>query len=324
MKRIAWIIVLISLLVAGAVICAFRWKAWFGNPPEPVWEEESVDYHFFTFGEDSIPNFVNVGTTWYDMRDPEHLCLLLFGDVHNQLNHERYLALGERYPHMDAYAQLGDWLDRGYLYYAEQLKADLKGTSFESLPVMNTPGNHEYRKGVVKTLPDLWYSLFKHPHNGPTNGIGSTYFVDFHNLRFIVLDTSAPQRLHHFTRLNKWLKRTLRGAGDKFTVIIMHHPVYSAAKGRWNGKVFTFLGRPLSEADLVFSGHNHIYVRHLPFVETGSVHRTHKMKANVKAEKISQQPVYQLLTISQDSLLMQTFDLDTDSLLDEALIQHLP
>lgn len=321
-KRIVWIVIFVLLLAAGATTCALRWKAWFGNPPEPLWEEAEVDYHFYTFGQDTVPGFANVGTTWYDLRDPEHLCLLVLGDVHNDLSHNRYQALANLYPSLDAYAQVGDWLDRGYNYYAQQLKQDLKGTPFESLPVMNTPGNHEYRKGLVKTLPTLWYSLFRHPLNGPTNGLGSTYFVDFQNLRFVVIDTSAPKRLCHFTRLNKWLKQTLRGAGDKFTVVIMHHPVYSAAKGRWNAGVFAFLVRPLSEADLVFSGHNHIYVRRLPFVETGSVHRTHRMRQNVTAEKTSQQPVYQLLTISGDSLLMQTFDLDTDSIIDEVSILH--
>lgn len=319
-KRITWIIIISVFLAAGAVTCALRWKAWFVNPPEPVWLGEEVDYHFHTFGQDSVPNFVNVGTTWYSLRDTDRLEILLFGDVHNHLSHERYQALGDLYPQLDAYAQLGDWLDRGYAYYAEQLKSDLKGTLFESLPVMNTPGNHEYKKGLVKKLPNLWYSLFKHPLNGPTNGLGSTYYVDFCNLRWIVIDTSAPHLLHHFTRLNKWLKQTLRGAGDKFTVVIMHHPVYSHAKGRWNGRVFLYLGRSLREADLVFSGHNHIYVRQLPFVETGSVHRPHRMKKGIHAEKISQQPVYELLTVSADSLLMRTYDLDTDSLFDRVTL----
>lgn len=321
-KRIALIIAIIVLLVAGAGVCALRWKAWFSNPPEPTWEGEPIDYHFYTFGCDSVPGFVNVGTTWYDLHDPEHLKILLLGDVHSQLDHDRYQALGERHPELDAYAQLGDWLDRGYHYYAQDLKQNLKGTPFESLPVMNTPGNHEYHKGLVKKLPYLWYSLFKQPLNGPTNGLGSTYFVDFSNIRFIVLDTSAPRLLYHFTRLNKWLKQTIRGAGDKFVVVIMHHPVYSHAKGRWNGKIFLFTHRVLRQADLVFSGHNHIYVRNLPFVEMGSVHRAHRMKDNVEAEKTSQQPVYELLTISQDSLLMQTFFLDTDSLFDEVTIPH--
>lgn len=319
-KRIVWIVIIISLLAAGAVTCALRWKAWFGNPPEPVWSEAETDYQFLTFGQESLPRFMNVGTTWYDLRDPEHLSVLLLGDVHNQISHERYLTLGQRYPQLDAYAQVGDWMDRGYTYYAEQLKKDLKGTNFEHLPVMNTPGNHEYRKGLIKHLPYLWYSLFKHPFNGPTNGLGSTYYVDFHNLRFIVIDTSAPYLLHHFTRLNKWLKQTIREAGDKFTVVIMHHPVYSAAKGRWNVNLFCFLSRPLHQADLVFSGHNHFYVRRLPFVETGSVNRAHSMRKKVKAEKICQQPVYELLTVSQDTLLMQTYTLDSDSLFDEVVI----
>lgn len=320
-KRITWIIITV-LLAAGATICVLRWKAWFSNPPEPLWIDEEVEYHFSTFAEDSLSGFVNVGTTRYDINNPDQLEILLLGDIHNQIGHDTYQALGERYPQLDAYAQLGDWLERGYDYYAQQLKSDLKGTLFESLPVMNTPGNHEYHKGFIKTLPELWGNLFQHPLNGPTNGLGSTYFVDFENVRFIVLDSSAPYLLHHFTQLNKWLKQTINEAGNKFTIVIMHHPVYSAAKGRWNMNHFLFLTLPLRKAHLVFSGHDHLYVRQLPFVEISSVHRSHTLKKNVVAEKISQQPVYELLTVTRDSLLMQTYLLDTDSLFDEVLILH--
>lgn len=319
-KRITWIVIIVILLAAGATVCALRWKAWFGNPPEPVWSEAEVDYRFLTFEEDSLPNFVNQGSTWVDIQEPEQLRILLLGDVHNEITHDRYLTLGEKYPDLDAYAQLGDWLDRGYDYYAQQLQTDLKQTAFETLPVINTPGNHEYKKGLVKTLSPVWLDLFRQPQNGPANGLGSTYYVDFNHLRFIVLDTSAPYMLHHFTRLNRWLKQTLNTAGDRFTIVIMHHPVYSHAKGRWNINLFTFLARPLHKADLVFSGHNHLYARRLPFVEIGSVHRSHTMRKHVTADKTSQQPVYELLTITRDSLLMQTYLLDTDSLYDEVVI----
>lgn len=319
-KRITWIIIIIVFLAAGATVCALRWKAWFSKPPEPVWNEAEVDYRFITFGQDSLPHFVNHGTVWSDTQDPKHLRILLLGDVHNEITHDRYLSLGATYPDLDAYAQLGDWLDRGYHYYAQQLQSDLKGTAFEYLPVLNTPGNHEYKKGLGKTLSPVWLSLFQHPQNGPANGLGSTYYVDFDNLRFIVLDTSAPRLLHHFTRLNKWLKQTLNTSGNKYTVVIMHHPVYSHAKGRWNVNLFTFLARPLRKADLVFSGHNHLYARRLPFVEIGSVHKSHTMRKHVKADKTSQQPVYELLTITRDSLLMQTYLLDSDSLYDEVVI----
>ena len=317
-KRI-WIIVAI-LLAAGATLCAIRWKAWFGNPPEPEWTGPVTDYHFLTFGEEKVPSFTKEGTTWQDMHQPHQLQILLFGDVHGQIDHERYLTLGQRYPDLDAYAQSGDWMDRGYYYYAQELKSNLKGTAFENLPVITTPGNHEYHKGLIYKLPLLWYSLFKHPLNGPANGLGSTYYVDFTSLRFVVIDTSAPYSLVHYTRLNKWVKQTFASAGDKFIVVMMHHPVLSTAKGQWNNMTFLFLYRSLKHASLVFAGHDHVYRRHLPFVEISSVDRPHTPRTNVKAEKMSQQPVYVLLTVTDSSLVMQTYDLRTDSLIDEVLL----
>lgn len=319
---ILWV-VLGLLLVAGTITCICRWKAWFGNPPEPVWEETIQPYHFSTFGRDSVPSFLWVDSIWYDLNEPDTFRLLLLGDVHNDISHERYLTLSQTYPQLDAYAQLGDWMERGYTYYAQQLIKDLNGTIFDTLPVMTTPGNHEYHKGFVRTLPYLWYNMFHHPLNGPSNGLGTTYYVDFRFFRLIAIDTSAPHLLHHYTRLNKWVLDAIRGAGERFTIVIMHHPVHSIAKGRFNSGTNIFLGYALKKADLVFSGHDHIYARQMPFIETGSVHRTHRVKKNAVVERFLSEPVYQIMTITRDSLFMQTFALDTDSLCDEVLVQHL-
>lgn len=279
-------------------------------------------YHFQTFGLDELPQFVRVDSLWYDLQEPDTFRLLLLGDVHNDISHERYLSLGQ-YPNLDAYAQLGDWMERGYTYYAQQLVKDLEGTRLETLPVMTTPGNHEYHKGLIRHLPYLWYSMFRNPINGPSNGLGSTYYVDFRYFRFIAIDTSAPYLLHHYTRLNKWVLNALRGANGRFTIVMMHHPVFSVAKNRFNVGTFLFLSNALEKADLVFSGHDHIYARQRHFVATGSVHKSHRVRKNAVVERLLTEPVYQILTVSQDQLLLQTFTLDTDSLCDEVLIQHL-
>ena len=42
MQRKIKLIILASLLVGGAVVCAIRWKAWFAIPPEPKWEGDTI------------------------------------------------------------------------------------------------------------------------------------------------------------------------------------------------------------------------------------------------------------------------------------------
>ncbi len=323
-KSVVWIIVCLVFLAAGTITCICRWKAWFGNPPEPVWEETVLPYQFATFGQDQVPNFVQADSVWYDLTEPDTFRLLVLGDVHNDIHHDGYARLGKNNPSLDAIAQVGDWMERGYTYYAQMLVKDLADTELEHLPVLTTPGNHEYHKGIVRHLPYLWYSMFRHPLNGPSNSLGSTYYVDFRYLRVIAIDTSAPYLLHHFTRLNKWVQDAILGAEGRFTVVIMHHPAHSVAKGRFNAGIYTFIGHALEKADLVFTGHDHMYARQLPFVELGSVHRTHKVQKNAVVERLETQPVYTLVTVTKENLQMQTFALDTDSVYDEVLIQHLP
>ncbi len=323
-RRLAWIIVCAVLLVAGTITCICRWKAWFSNPAEPKWEETLRPYSFATFGQEQVPNFIYADSVWYDMKEPYTFRLLVLGDVHNDIHHERYQQLGAAYPQLDAVAQVGDWMERGYTYYAQQLVKDLEGTAIATLPVMTTPGNHEYHKGFVRYLPYLWYTMFRNPLNGPSNGLGSTYWVDFRYLRVIAIDTSAPYLLHHFTRLNKWVQDAIRGAEGRFTIVIMHHPAHSIAKGRFNAGIYAFIGHAIKKADLVFTGHDHMYARQLPFVEMGSVHRTRKVQKNARVERYEQQPVYAILTVEKDKLQMQVMALDSDTLCDEVLIEHLP
>ena len=54
MRRwIGWIIGL-CLLAGGATVCAIRWEAWFGNPPEPEYNEPIIAHQFITFDNDSV------------------------------------------------------------------------------------------------------------------------------------------------------------------------------------------------------------------------------------------------------------------------------
>ena len=51
MLRKIKLIILASLLVGGAIVCAIRWKAWFAIPPEPKWEGDTIEVIFKTFAD---------------------------------------------------------------------------------------------------------------------------------------------------------------------------------------------------------------------------------------------------------------------------------
>ena len=76
MRRWIYISLLALLLIGGGVVCALRWQAWFGNPAEPEWNADTIDYHFLTFAADSLPYFVRTDSGWQDMQSPDTLQIL--------------------------------------------------------------------------------------------------------------------------------------------------------------------------------------------------------------------------------------------------------
>ena len=318
----AFKIILTILILAGVIVlCVVRWNAWFGNPPEPQWTGDTIEYSFFTFGQDSVPGFGHNGIAWEECDDPDTLQIILFGDIHNSVAHSQFEAVANRHPHTDLYAQLGDFVERGYFFYNQELYHELHGTAFENLPIINVPGNHEYQKGVRRTLPEYWSETFRQPLNGPLGFEGSTYFVDFDNLRLIAINTNGLQHLHEFTRVNAWTKRTIQTAGDRFVMVIMHHPVHSNGVGRQNIAITATFIRALSQADLVFAGHDHNYSRRLPYINISSATKSYLHKLNKRDARVaSGLQLYENITVYGDTLHLQTLLLDSGEIYDEVLI----
>lgn len=326
-KIIGWIIGL-CLLAGGATTCAIRWEAWFGNPPEPEWTEPIITHQFNTFNNDSVLRALQRDT----------LSFLLLGDIHNSLTNDQMAALSQRHSDVQFWAQMGDWMERPYLCYEQMMYQSLLGTRLDSLPIVAIPGNHEYLKGVVKTLPEKWKIIFPNPQNGPARFLGTTYFVDFPHLRLIAIDTDGLHRMSDYTQVAFWLKKTLREAGDKFTIVMMHHPVYSTAKGRQNPLMWlTFYGA-MREADVVFSGHDHNHARRTEyykerfwkkeeptvFIATNASKKNYPIKENTRYDySFSGESVYEHISIQPDLLRISTYQLSSEKLLDEVLIHRL-
>ncbi len=327
MRRwIGWIIGL-CLLAGGATTCAIRWEAWFGNPPEPEWTGEKITHQFITMNNDSVLRALQCDT----------LSFLLLGDIHNSLTNDQMAALFERHSDIQFYAQLGDWMERPYMYYEQMMYQSLLGTRFDSLPIIAIPGNHEYLKGVVKTLPEHWKTIFPNPQNGPARFLGTTYYVDFPHLRLIALDTDGLHRMSDYTQVAFWLKQSLTNAKDKHTVVIMHHPVFSTAQGRQNPLIWLSFYGILREADVVFSGHDHNYARRTVeykerfwvkqqptlFIGTNASKKMYAVKEKVNYEcSFSGEPVYEYVVVTKDTLSIHTYNLHSGELIDEVKVSQ--
>ena len=207
------------------------------------------------------------------------------------------------------------------------------------------PGNHEYLKGVVKTLPEHWKTLFPNPHNGPLRFLGTTYYVDFPGLRIIAIDTDGMHRVSDYTQVAFWLMNVLRQSEGRFTIVMMHHPVYSTAKGRCNPLMWLAFHSAMREADVVFSGHDHNYARRIEqykarfwkkeeptiFITTNASNKVYpnkKKDLSTVANELSVvncfsgEPVYEHILVLPNSLCISTYKLNSGELIDEVQINR--
>ena len=322
MKRIIGWILLACVLAGGATVCAIRWQAWFGNPAEPEWTGQEITHQFVTLDNDSVLAALQHDT----------LSFVLLGDIHNSLSNEAMKLLSERHPDILLWAQLGDWMERPYHYYEQMMYQSLQATRLDSLPVVAIPGNHEHLKGLKKQLPESWKTIFPKPQNGPARFLGTTYYVDFPCLRLIALDTDGLYWMSDYTQVGFWLKKTLREAEDKFTIVMMHHPVYSSAEGRSNPLMWLAFHGAMRESDVVFSGHDHNYARRTEsykarfwkreepttFIATNASNKTYAVKSKIDYDaSFSGEPVYQYITVTPSTLHVRTYKFTSFELIDE-------
>ena len=156
------------------------------------------------------------------------------------------------------------------------------------------------------------------PLNGPADYLGQTYYVDFPAMRFIVIDTYGLQGLHAYTRVQTWVKRAMLGAGDRFVVVMMHEPVHSCGAGRQSVPIYLTFRRTLDKADLVIAGHDHNYSRRMPYINTNAATKYYLNKVNPKDERIcSGHRLYEVLSVDEDTLRVQTYLMEDGSLYDE-------
>ena len=316
------LIILAGLLVSSVIICAIRWKAWFVSPVEQIWESDSIKVSFSTFADEQVVQNLQRDT----------LEFILLGDIHNSLETTDFNRIYEYHPRIDFYVQLGDWMERPYFYYEQMMYQSIKDTEFEKLPIIAIPGNHEYNKGIIKRLFSSWTNIFPNPKNGPIGFLGRTYIVDFPTLRFIAIDTDGLHHLSDYMKVNFWLKKSLREATDKLTIVVMHHPVFSTAKGRQNILLWMNFYGALREADVVFSGHDHNYARRSVeykerfwskqqptlFIGTNASHKNYPNKEKSCYDYVfSGSPIYEYIQVKKDKLYIRTYEIQSGKLIDE-------
>lgn len=143
------------------------------------------------------------------------------------------------------------------------------GWSYAAIPQLPAFGNHEYLDTLnpdgseSRTLSPHVPAQFALPRNGAAGTQATSYFSDYQNVRFVVLDGTSALDLGTLQAQTRWLEDTLRSSKARWNIVVMHQPVYTCARPD-DTEVLKAAWQPLLErykVDLVLQGHDHCYSR---------------------------------------------------------------
>ncbi len=143
------------------------------------------------------------------------------------------------------------------------------GYNYATVPQLPAPGNHEYVDHILpdgtesRLLGPHWPLTFALPANGAPGAERTTYFVDYQNVRFIVLDGTSAIDLGTLEAQTRWLDQTLAASRAGWNVVLFHQPIFTCARPN-DTEQLNPVWRRIFEArrvDLVLQGHDHCYSR---------------------------------------------------------------
>ena len=193
---------------------------------------------------------------------------IYFGDAQNDLKSKWSRAIRQAYSHMpqaDFMLHAGDLInvaqrdhEWGEWFYAG-------GWIYQNMPSILTPGNHEYpRSGGSVVLTKHWRPSFTLPENGPAGLEESAYYTDYQGTRVISINSTAYLYFDQDSVSQmQWLNNVLKNNPNKWTVVTMHHPVYSPAGDRDSPSLRNGLKTLFDKynVDVILQGHDHTYAR---------------------------------------------------------------
>ena len=172
-------------------------------------------------------------------------------------------------------AYLDFWLTTGDNAYRSGTNEQFQTSFFEpyknilkNIPVWPAYGNHDARRWT-------FFNIFSLPEQGESGGIPSGtehyYSFDYANIHFVFLDSESSDR-EVDGKMAKWLVSDLKANKQDWLIAVFHHPPYSKGshnsddKNDSDGRLYEMRKYivPILErydADLVLTGHSHVYER---------------------------------------------------------------
>ena len=208
---------------------------------------------------------VGDGTNWSEWspfqtasKSAKPFSFIYFGDAQNNIKTHWSRVIREAFkdaPRAAFLLHCGDLVDQanndelwGEWFYGG-------GWINRTMPSLATPGNHEYKNGK---LSGHWRHLFTLPEHGPKGLEETVYYIDYQGARIISLNSTKD-----LDAQVKWFHEVMKTNKSRWTIVAMHHPIYSTARDRDN-KNLRDKFKPLFDQykiDIVLQGHDHSYGR---------------------------------------------------------------
>ena len=284
-------------------------------------------------GQSYIYRVENQGlwSEWYPFRtrcpQDSAFSFIYIGDVQDSINGitgDVFQRAWKTDPKADFVVFIGDMIERPHdEYWKEWFRAG--GQMFKTVPIIATPGNHEYYKEIIQKIDPRWVAHFAFPQNGPRIFKGRVCYWDYGDTRIISMDTNGLNLLTAQIQRN-WLKNVLEQTTKRWKIVIMHHPVYTISRTHDNFLV-RWLFKPLFDkysVDLVLQGHEHGYARAAYIANSaypakqGPVYiisqdspKLYDLNFSKKMDQLaSNTQMYQILNITPDSLNLKAYTKD--------------
>lgn len=275
-------------------------------------------------------------SSWYSFTmqpdSTDHFSFIFVGDVQDTL-HGKTRAFMEkvryRFPQADFYMLAGDFIERPMNCYWEEAYQSIDSIA-PSKPLLVSPGNHEYVKGIVRTLEQRFNYSFSYLLESEYKD-NNVYSIDYKDATIITLDSNRDPWFLFSQR--EWLEKTLKNSDKKWKIVMLHHPVYSI-KGKTNNLPVRWMFDPLFKkygVDLVLQGHEHNYARMTNeegdgkmttpvYLVSHASPKGYRLGFNDKYDRFgTNNRFYQNIDIKGDTLRIQAF-LENDSLYDDMQI----
>lgn len=156
----------------------------------------------------------------------------------------------------------GDQVDRGG--YEAHWNSYYTGMQiYKDIMVAAIPGNHEYYHSLDSAyVSPLYFNQFhNNPQNGPESKVNSSYYFNYGNILFIMIDIIDKKNASEH---KEWIKNVIESNPSQWIIVGTHANAITGGSYSSDSKwMMNNFGKLFEEyqVDLVIGGHEHLYIR---------------------------------------------------------------